>query len=612
MVKRTPPPETATSLSPLGVFRYVAQHWFRRPCAITVAVLLLAGGASFELLIPAATRHLINVISKRPIDVISGWHSWALFSMAFFGSAIARNIAIRTWFGPHTLTMKDIMAGGFSKIQSFSTDWHASQFSGTLVRQLSRGMWGYDAAGDTIVLFLLPAFCVLTGLNIQLFIYDPAVGIYSVSIAAFYILLNFVLSNFYIQPANARSVELDSELSGALADAISSNSIVRAFAGEAREEAHVNALLHRWAKAILTTWHRNADLLTLHDILLCLLQLGLTGFVVWKWSLGDGNAGQVVFAITSFLVMSSYIRNVGDHIRAAQRALNDIEDVARYGAMTPRIRDLPDAKRLQTHGGEITFDQVTFSYSGASSPVYDRLSLEVARGERVAIVGPTGSGKSTIVKLLHRLYEIEAGKILIDGQDIRQVTQESLRRAIAIVQQDAPLFHRTIAENISYARPEATRDEIIDAAIKADAHSFIKQLPSGYDTLVGERGVKLSGGERQRVAIARAFIAESPILIFDEASSSLDVHTEAAVQVAIEALAKDRTVIIIAHRLSTVERADRILVLNDGKILEQGTHSDLLAARGFYARLRAAGAAGGQAKLVQGVVEGECLPASIA
>jgi ATP-binding cassette subfamily B protein len=235
----------------------------------------------------------------------------------------------------------------------------------------------------------------------------------------------------------------------------------------------------------------------------------------------------------------------------------------------------------------VAFDRVTFAYKGQPEPTYRDFSLSISPGERVALVGPTGAGKSTFVKLIQRLYDLQAGRILIDGQDVAGVTQVSLRRAIAVVPQDPALFHRTIGENIAYGRPGATQDEIAAAARRARAHEFIARLPKGYDTLVGERGIKLSGGERQRVAIARAFLADASILVLDEATSSLDVETEVQVQAATEALMAGRTTIVIAHRLSTIRGADRILVFQDGRIVEEGRHGELVAKGGTYARLNA-------------------------
>jgi ATP-binding cassette subfamily B protein len=308
---------------------------------------------------------------------------------------------------------------------------------------------------------------------------------------------------------------------------------------------------------------------------------------VSSWLHGRAKAGDVAFVITTFLIMSGYLRNMGDNIRMLQRGLADVEDVARYARTPPEVVDAPDAAAFMPEIGEIDLDRVTFRYKAADRPIYQDFSLHIRPGERLALVGPTGSGKSTFVKLLQRLYDVQGGRILVDGQDIARVKQGDLRRAIAVVPQDPALFHRTIAENIGYARPDATLDEIALAARRARAHDFIAALPKGYDTLVGERGVKLSGGERQRVAIARAFLADAPILVLDEATSSLDVETEVQVQAATEELMAGRTTIVIAHRLSTIRSADRILVFEGGRIVEEGRHGELVAKGGAYARLHA-------------------------
>jgi ATP-binding cassette subfamily B protein len=305
------------------------------------------------------------------------------------------------------------------------------------------------------------------------------------------------------------------------------------------------------------------------------------------WARGEATAGDVAFVITTFMLMTSYLRNIGENIRTAQRGLDDTEDVARYATLDPQVMDAPGARAFAPGRGEIAFDRVTFRYKSAARPLYDGFSLRIAPGERVALVGATGSGKSTFVKLIQRLYDVEDGRILIDGQDVAAIRQGSLRRAIAVVPQDPALFHRSLAENIAYARPEASEEQVMLAARRARAHDFIGGLPNGYQTLVGERGVKLSGGERQRVAIARAFLADAPILVLDEATSSLDVETERQVQAAMEELMVGRTTIVIAHRLSTIRSADRILVFENGRVVEEGRHADLVESGGTYARLHA-------------------------
>jgi ATP-binding cassette, subfamily B, bacterial len=274
------------------------------------------------------------------------------------------------------------------------------------------------------------------------------------------------------------------------------------------------------------------------------------------------------------------------HINNLQRSVNDMEELVEIHAQLIGIADAPEAKPIAIAGGRIQFDDVTFHYGGHLAPLYDRLNVDIRAGERVGLVGRSGSGKTTFVKLVQRLYDVTDGRILIDGQDIAKATQQSLRSQIAIVQQDPILFHRTLAENIAYGAPGASMAAIEQAARLANAHDFILRLPKGYGTLVGERGVKLSGGERQRVALARAFLADAPILILDEATSSLDSESEALIQEAMARLMKDRTSIVIAHRLSTVRSLDRILVFDRGEIVEQGTHGALtMRPNGIYRSL---------------------------
>jgi ATP-binding cassette subfamily B protein len=399
--------------------------------------------------------------------------------------------------------------------------------------------------------------------------------------------VNLWVTERYVRPSNLRSNALDSQIGGALADAVTSNPTVKSFGAEQREAARLAEVTAAWRDAVMVTWNRFTDVWLGQNLLLVLLQSGLTGAMVWGWAQGTATPGDVAFAITAFMLMSGYLRNLGENIRMLQKGLDDAEDVAAWTRLAPQIADAPGAPDFKPGAGAIEFKDVTFRYKAAGAPLYDHFSLKIAPGERVALVGPTGSGKSTFVKLVQRLHDLQEGAVIIDGQDVSRVTQASLRRAIAVVPQDPALFHRSLLENIAYGKPGATRQEVEAAAKKARAHDFILRLPQGYDTLVGERGVKLSGGERQRVAIARAFLADAPILVLDEATSSLDVETEGQVQAAAEALMEGRTTIVIAHRLSTVRGADRILVFQKGRVVEEGRHAELAASGGVYARLNA-------------------------
>ena len=569
------------------VLVFVLKQWMRRPRLLIATLVFLAFAVGLDLMLPQAARGLVDAVGRDAARPAHAWEAWTLFVGVFLGYVVSRNIQLRFWnpFAAHN--MEEMVSEAFVRVQSFSADWHADSFAGATVRKVSRAMWGYDQASDALTLVLGPAFFVLVGLSLMMFLRWPVVGVFTLATVIAYVTSNVLLTTKYVRPANLRSNALDSQIGAALADAISSNPTVKTFGAEAREEARFAGVMKAWRTAALITWDRFINVWLVQNLMLVLLQAGLTGLVVREWSFGKASAGDVAFAITAFMLMSGYLKNVGEQIRMLQKSLDDTEDVAGYMTQAPAVADAPDAAQFRPGDGAVAFEGVTFAYANAAEPTYRDFSLTIAPGERVALVGPTGAGKSTFVKLIQRLYDLQAGRILIDGQDVAHVTQVSLRRAIAVVPQDPALFHRTIAENIAYGRPDATPDEIVAAAKRARAHDFIARLPKGYDTLVGERGIKLSGGERQRVAIARAFLADASILVLDEATSSLDVETEMQVQAATEALMAGRTTIVIAHRLSTIRGADRILVFQDGRIVEEGRHGELVAKEGVYARLNA-------------------------
>lgn len=569
------------------VMAFIAGFWLRRRWLLLGSAGLMMVAVVFDILLPSAARALIDAVAAPARDAGAAWRAWAFFVGVYVAFVVTRNIAFRFWNPLAARNMEEMTNEAFRRVQSFSADWHADNFAGATVRKLSRAMWGYDSASDAVVLWLGSALLVLFGLSIQMIFIWPLVGALALFVVVAFLWLNLWLVKVYARPANLRSNALDSRIGGALADAVTSNPTVKSFGAEAREEGRFAVITGDWRRAVLVTWNRFMDVWLIQNALMVILQAGMTGLLLNLWVQGRASPGDIAFAITSFMLMSGYLRNIGENVRMMQKGLDDVEDVAAWARMAPQVADAPDAKEFVPGQGEIVFDHVTFRYKSAGTPLYDGFNLTLSPGERVALVGPTGAGKSTFVKLIQRLYDLQGGAIVIDGQDIAHVRQRSLRRAIAVVPQDPALFHRTIAENIGYARPDATPEEIRLAAQRARAHDFIEALPKGYDTLVGERGVKLSGGERQRVAIARAFLADAPILVFDEATSSLDVETEVEVQAAMEELMAGRTTIVIAHRLSTIRGADRILVFDRGRIVEEGGHAELKARGGAYARLAA-------------------------
>ena len=574
-------------LSNRQVLGFIAGFWLRRRWLLAGLSVFTMATIGLDLALPWTSGQLVDAIASGPRAAHAAWTAWGLFVGVYVGGAFVRNVSNKFMIPLAAKNMREMTDEGFARVQSFSADWHANAFAGATVRRLSRAMWGYDVVSDAVMLWIGPAVLVLLGLSVMMILRWPLVGLFSLATVSLYIVSNLVLTERFGRPLNQRSVGLDTRIGGALADSISANATVRSFGAEDRESARIAEVTEMWRVAVGRTWRRFTDIWLVQNLLLSLLQAGMTGLLIRLWMKGQASTGDVAFAITAFMLMSGYPRNIGENIRMLQKGLDDVEDVARYAETAPQVADALDAAPFAGELGQVVFEHATFRYKVSPAALFEDFSLTIRPGERVALVGPTGAGKSTFVKLVQRLYDLEAGRILIDGQDVAHVTQQSLRRAIAVVPQDPTLFHRTIAENIGYARPDATKDEIELAARRARAHDFIARLPNGYATLVGERGVKLSGGERQRVAIARAFLADAPILVLDEATSSLDVETEREVQIAMEELMVGRTTIVIAHRLSTVRGADRILVFENGRIVEEGRHADLVAKGGAYARLHA-------------------------
>jgi ATP-binding cassette subfamily B protein len=448
------------------------------------------------------------------------------------------------------------------------------------VRKVTRGMWALDLYNDTILMALLPSLMVLLGSMILLGLHWASLGGVIALGALLYVAMTVMLTIRYIAPAARVSNAWDTKVGGTLADALTCNAVVKSFGAEAREDARLMRVVGRWRKRVNRTWLRYNYTNAVQLVVLLCLRGSVIGGALLLWMAGRASPGDVTYVLTSYYVIHAYLRDVGMHVNNLQRSVNDMEELVEIHAEPIGIADAPDARPIEIEGGRITFEDVTFHYGGHVAPLYDGLSVEIRAGERVGLVGRSGSGKTTFVKLVQRLYDVSRGRILIDGQDVADATQQSLRSQIAIVQQDPILFHRSLAENIAYARPGASMAAIEQAARLANAHEFILRLPKGYGTLVGERGVKLSGGERQRVALARAFLADAPVLILDEATSSLDSESEALIQQAMVRLMKDRTSIVIAHRLSTVRSLDRILVFDLGEIVEQGTHTTLAARPG--------------------------------
>jgi ATP-binding cassette subfamily B protein len=391
-----------------------------------------------------------------------------------------------------------------------------------------------------------------------------------------------------VRKSSAARASARANVTGQVVDTITNIKTVKLFAHHAHEDrvALESMGLYRERSihfGIINAWFRWA-LMTLAGV----LPLLLIGGTVMLWQQGQSTPGDIAAAGAIAIRIAQMTGWVSFTLMTIYANIGEVEDGMRSLTPPHTLTDAPDARVLGRVRGEITFDSVTFAYGTGSGGV-DRLSLRIGAGEKLGIVGASGAGKSTLVALLLRLYDAEAGRVLIDGHDVRQVTQESLRRQIAMVTQETAMFNRSARENILYGRPDAADSDLIAAARAAEAHDFILDLQdhagrTGYNAHLGERGVKLSGGQRQRIALARAFLKDAPILVLDEATSALDSEVEAQIQNALHRVMEGKTVLAVAHRLSTIAAMDRIIVLDQGRIVEQGAHADLLAAHGLYAR----------------------------
>jgi ATP-binding cassette subfamily B protein len=571
----------------LRVLRFVFSHWTRQPkrCALVAAAILAATAA--DLAIPVFAGRLVDALASTDRDAALSAALDALWLIVGLGFAIAlfRHVAFQAIVHMTQRLMREVAAEAFARVQRFSTDWHANNFAGSTVRKITRGIWSMDQFNDILLVALAPSLVVLVGATVILGAYWPAMGLVTLVGSLAYVAVTVATSLLWVAPAAHLSNAWDTRLGGALADAVTCNAVVKAFGAEAREEERLGWLIAKWGRRTTRTWMRSVWNTTFQNVGLAALRAAVLGVAVWLWWREEASAGDAAFVLSMFFVIYGYLRDVGMHVADVQRAVNDLEELVALHDEDIGVGDRPDARPIAVEQGRIAFEQVTFHYSGHATPLFQDLDVEIRAGERIGLVGRSGSGKTTFVKLVQRLYDASEGRVTIDGQDVSGATQSSLRAQIAIVPQEPILFHRSLAENIAYAKPAASLAEIEQAARLANAHEFISGLPKGYATLVGERGVKLSGGERQRVAIARAFLADAPVLIMDEATSSLDSESEAAISEAIERLMVGRTTIVIAHRLSTVRAMDRILVFDRGRIVEQGAHDALLAREGGVYRM---------------------------
>ncbi|KQU99620.1 ABC transporter ATP-binding protein/permease [Devosia sp. Root105] len=472
----------------------------------------------------------------------------------------------------------------FEHLHRLSLRFHLARRTGGLSRVIERGTKGIETIVRFTMLNTAPTLVefVITGV---IFIVMFGVSYLSVLVVTVWLYLWFTIKASNWRIAIRRDMnDSDTDANGKAIDSLLNFETVKYFANEKMEAQRFDASMEKYERSAVRIWTSLGFLnfgqaLIFYAGTVIILIMAVLGVMNRTLTLGD-------FVLLNTFLMQIYrpLNFIGFVYREIRQGLTDIEEMFKLLDRAPEIQDKPDAKPLNVTGPVVKFDDVKFHYD-ADRPILKGISFEVPAGKTIAVVGPSGAGKSTISRLLYRFYDVIEGKITIDGQDLRDVTQESLRAAIGMVPQDTVLFNDTIAYNIRYGRPDATEAEVRKAAELAQIGHFIESLPKGYDTPVGERGLKLSGGEKQRVAIARTILKGPPILILDEATSALDSKTEEDIKSALDVVSANRTTLVIAHRLSTVVNADEIIVLRDGQIAERGTHHRLLVKQGLYAQM---------------------------
>jgi ATP-binding cassette subfamily B protein len=550
---------------------------------------VVIGGLMIEagsIIAPLYLSQFINMLAETSAEVSTLTPYLAvlgLFTAASLFGWLGQRVRYQTISILEVRVMRDLANQAFSYLIRHSHDFFISNFAGTLTRRVGRYSKSFEQVFDALMMNFFSTFVFAVGVIITLGLRNAWLGLSLFVWSVFVIWLQLMMTKWR-QSYRIKKAEEDSRTTGLLSDAVGNHSTITLFATAKKEEGIFAEANEGLLKATIRSWSSDNMVFGIQGILGIAIQAGLLVGGVVLWQRGIITIGDFVLIQVYLFGLIDRIWGVGQNMRRLYDSFADANEMVEILKKPHAIEDRPEVVSLPTVSGTISFENISFAFANGI-PVLTGLSLDIPAGQKLALVGPSGAGKTTVTKLLLRLYDVTAGKITLDGTDIRDISQESLRELVSFVPQDPVLFHRSLKDNIRYGREDATDEEVIEAAKKAHCHEFISKLPEGYETHVGERGVKLSGGERQRVAIARAILKNAPILVLDEATSALDSESEHLIQDALKHLMVGKTVIVIAHRLSTIMEMDRIVVLENGIIAADGTHTELLSQGELYHKL---------------------------
>ncbi|WP_414450081.1 ABC transporter ATP-binding protein [Burkholderia sp. 22PA0099] len=563
------------------LFRYIRKH----PLAHIIVLASVLAAVGCALGSQYAIKHLIDVLAGGRHHPGPLWGAFALL----VGLIAADNLLWRVggWVAAHTFVAVtgDLRRDLFQYLSGHSPSYYAEKQPGTLASRITATSNAIYTSENTMAWNVLPPCIAVVGAIVMIIVVNPmmALGLFTASAILAIVLFKLAgrgSARHHTFATKAAAVD------GELVDVIGNMALVRAFGMTLNEQKRFGQTVKAEMDARQQSLLYLEKLRLLHAVITAMLSAGLLGWALMLWDQGKATSGDIVLVSSLGFTILHGTRDLAVALVDVTQHVARLAEAVRTILEPHGMPDRSDATELKSRGGRVEFEGVTFAYP-SRTPILDHFDLRIEAGQRVGLIGKSGAGKSTVLALLQRFYDVQHGAIKIDGHDIASITQGSLRNQIALVPQDISLLHRTIYENIAYGRPDASREEVLAAARDARCTEFIEPMPDGFDTIVGDRGVKLSGGQRQRIAIARAILKDAPILLLDEATSALDSASEEAIQAALDRLMVGRTVIAIAHRLSTLRNFDRIIAMSTGKVIDDGAPEELRNRPGLYRDLLA-------------------------